>query len=143
MLARCLPILLLRVPSGLQRESKASMIVMNCMCCLDGFWRSLTLAAEHELEVGDLLAAAKNKNLDGVQPSGSEEDRAAQDLSKVRLLHYKKTINLLRSPGLARRPRDEVIASLKAQRPAEPTVPMPSDWSNLPASSSPSTYPCD
>ena len=42
MLARCLPILLLRVPPMVQRDAKAGFIVKNCHRFLTGAWRSLS-----------------------------------------------------------------------------------------------------
>ena len=48
-----------------------------------------------------------------------------QVLTKVRLLQYRKAMNLLCSPGLARQPLEEVLAKLQDLHPPEPIVPNP------------------
>ncbi len=50
MLARCLPILLLRVPMLATYKSKQQTIRHNCILFLKDSWRSLACKAKRELE---------------------------------------------------------------------------------------------
>ena len=53
-----------------------------------------------------------------------------QVLTKVRLLQYSKAKNLLRSPGLARQPLEEVVSKLKIpQSQSSPLQPNALLWS--------------
>ena len=61
MLAKCLPILLLRVPPRLAAATKASIVIKNCNRFLKGAWQSLALGAQQDLQVCNVLAQAKNQ----------------------------------------------------------------------------------
>ena len=78
-----------------------------------------------DLKVGNMLAEAKNSKLDGKQPPDTEDKRMDQVVSKARLLHYSKAMNLLRSPGLARLPVSEVVSKLQNLHPPETVIQIP------------------
>ena len=70
-LACWLPILLLRVPPLVQRDAKAGFIVRNCHRFLPGAWRSLTLAAQDDLQAANNQAISKSQVLAAEQPTDS------------------------------------------------------------------------
>ena len=119
MLSKCLPILLLRVPSTVQREAKASIIIKNCQRFLNGAWRSLAITALQDLQASNILALGRN-HVDRLQPPEVPTIRHEQALDKARQLLYSKAMNLLRSPGLARQPLDDILDTMQQLHPAEP-----------------------
>jgi hypothetical protein len=97
MVARCLPIFLLRVPSQAaqaDRATKAAIISRNCLRFLQGNWRSLAATSQQELEVCN--ARARNRHSDNAraQPP-STASKHDQVLDHARKLHYSKAMNLL------------------------------------------------
>ena len=111
MLARCLQILLLRVPPRADSDFKGSIIIRNCQRFLNGHWRSLATTAHEELTVCNILAA-RPRAQDRPIPPPQEASKHQHVLARARALHYSKAMNLLRSPGLATQSPTEVTAAL-------------------------------
>ena len=86
MIARCLPILLLRVPRYATHNTKQQIVRHNCRLFLRGSWPSLSLKAQRELE-----------ELDTINRTGpSMVSREQTILHRVRSLQLSRAMGLLR-----------------------------------------------
>ena len=83
MLARCLPILLLRVPKLATNKSKQQTIRRNCNLFLKGSWRSLVCKAKRELED---LNANMQKRVASVSPASATHAKDHIILERARSL---------------------------------------------------------
>ena len=117
-LAKCLPILLLRVPQRLAAATKAFIVIKTCNRFWKGAWQSLALGAQQDLQVCNVLAQEKNHAAQQ-QPPDTASVHSAQVLERARQLQYSKAMNLLRSPGLARQSLEEIAETLQALHPQE------------------------
>ena len=117
MIARCLPILLLRVPHTATQAAKSKIIIKNCNKLLCGSWRSLTIAAIRELN--EMNSYAQNAKMSHSERSISTERNIEIILDKARSMHYSKAMNLLRSPGLSQEVAQTVLEQLKRLHPEE------------------------
>jgi hypothetical protein len=118
MLARCLPILLLRVPKLATNKSKQQTIRRNCNLFLKGSWRSLVCKAKRELE--DLNANMQKRAASHpVLPASATHAKEHIILERARSLQYSRAMNLLRSPGLSADSGDQIHEDLQRLHPPE------------------------
>ena len=96
MIARCLPILVLRVPSLATNNSKQQIIRHNCNLFLRGSWQSLASKAKREL---DELNANLQTRADSSQsrPNSRRLPREQFILDRARSLQHSRAMKLLRS----------------------------------------------
>ena len=117
MIARCLPILLLRVPPLATHKGKQQIMRHNCNLFLKGSWRSLVCKARRELE--ELNERAHKRTASHPTLSGSSRSKEQTVLDRARSLQYSRAMNILRSPGLAEDSGDQIHAALQKLHPHE------------------------
>jgi hypothetical protein len=121
MIARCLPILLLRVPKFASHKSKEQMMRRNCDLFLRGSWPSLTQKAVRELTALN-TSATSQKNLPQQSGCRSKFLKHEEVLRRARSLQYSRAMNLLRSPGLATEPGATIHEALRELHPQEDLI---------------------
>jgi hypothetical protein len=118
MLARCLPIFLLRVPKLATNKSKQQTTRRNCNLFLKGSWRSLVCKAKREFK--DVNAnMQKRASSHPVLPASATQAKELIILERARSLQYSRGMNLLRSPGLSADSGDQMIEALQRLHPSE------------------------
>ena len=118
MLARCLPILLLRVPPQAPPHMKIKVVRDNCACFLRGEWQSLTEKALKEMEEAN--QSTKEKIQEGrIRNTDDSAKRAAKALEQAQNLNYSKAMHTLRAPGLPPGDAADTIRRLAQLHPPE------------------------
>ena len=116
MVARCLPILLLRVPPHATTKAKQQIVRHNCHLFLRGSWPSLSLKAKRELRaLNDPAEKQATRSAAGSQSVFREQ----AILQRARALQLSRAMALLRSPGLSTDPADDIHKALQALHPQE------------------------
>jgi len=117
MLARCLPIRLLRVQTNASTKAKQNLIRHNCHLFLRGSWPSLVLKANRELTQLNEASKQSRTNLPGIQQSQVRREQTI--LARARAMQYSRAMNLLRSSGLSTASGEDTSRALQDLHPSE------------------------
>ena len=116
MLARWLPILLLRVPKLATNKSKHQTIRRNCNLFLKGSWWS---AKQSENLKISRQTCKKRAASHPVLPASATHAKEHIILERARSLQYSRAMNLLRSPGRSAESSDQIHDALQRLHPPE------------------------
>ena len=120
MLARCLPILLLRVPRTFNVAGKVKIVKRNCAQFLRGEWRSLVVKAQRELQQAAKQVETRTPISENEQQERQRRIEVAAE--QTRKLNYSKAMNILRSAGLSKEDPAVVLQQLQDLHPDEEPV---------------------
>jgi hypothetical protein len=98
-------------------------VIRNSQRFLQGHWHSLATRAHEELTVCNTLAT-RSRSQESPTLLPTEAAKHQHVLARARALHYRKAMNLLRSPGLDTQSHEEVTDALANFDPRKPDIDM-------------------